>query len=108
MVKCFYLEENGYPEEGYRKSKFIDICVAGLGNRGLYIKDRENEITDKDIKKYKLIDVTEEYDTFRRYIIEHSTNIEKFIKEKRCKVLCKDASINEDSVIEVLLEETKI
>jgi len=107
MVKCFYLEQNGYPERGYRASELIDICLRGTGNQGLTIRDRENVITKQDIEKYSLINETAEFDVYNTYIMFNENDINNFINEFNCKVLCMKDKINDNNVIDQILQDTQ-
>ena len=87
MLKVFYLKDN-YKDPNFRKSNAIELCLNGIGNTGILIKDRNN-----DLENFKLIPMnrftkyTDMFDSFNTYIIDTKELLLDVLEVYNCKVL---------------------
>jgi hypothetical protein len=103
MVKCYYMSGN-HPEKGYNEDASL-LIMTGFKESELVIRDLNREITSAEYNAYKMVSFLPESDNHSlKYIIKDKELARKFLSEKKCKMLCKDRSINDTNVIENILE----
>jgi hypothetical protein len=103
MVKCYYMSGN-HPEKGYNEDPSL-LIMTGFKKSELVVRDLNREITSAEYNAYKMVTYLPESDSHSlKYIIKDKELVRKFLSEKKCKMLCKDRSINDSNVIENILE----